>query len=100
MIAGDRRLCTAIGEAFGEQITAKTGAEGVFAAAFHEFGLGAMVKARDGNSRAAGAAMVAVIHVLGYDLPEPVRALSLPRLAFWAGDHVGDIAVGAPLMAS
>ena len=80
MIAGDRRLCTAIGEAFGEQITAKTGAEGVFAAAFHEFGLGAMVKARDGNSRAAGAAMAAVIHALGYDLPEPVRALSLPRL--------------------
>ena len=100
MIAGDRRLCTAIGEAFGEQITAKTGAEGVFAAAFHEFGLGAMVKARDGNSRAAGAAMVAVIHALGYDLPEPVRALSLPRLTNWAGDHVGDIAVGAPLMAS
>ena len=45
MIAGDRRLCTAIGVAFGEQITAKTGAEGVYAASFHEFGLGAMVKA-------------------------------------------------------
>jgi len=26
--------------------------------------------------------------------------LSLPRLTNWAGDHVGDIAVGAPLMAS
>ena len=100
MIAGDRRLCTAIGEAFGDQITAKTGAEGVYAASFHEFGLGAMVKARDGNSRAAGAAIVAVIHALGYDLPEPVRALSVPRLTNWAGDHVGDIAVGAPLMAS
>ena len=100
MIAGDRRLCTAIGEAYGERITAKTGAEGVFAAAFHEFGLGAMVKARDGNGRAAGAAMAALIHALGHDLPEPVRALSLPRLTNWAGDHVGDIAVGAPLMAS
>lgn len=99
MIAGDRRLCTALAESFGDRITAKTGAEGVYAAAFHDFGLGAMVKARDGNSRAAGAAIAALIHALGYDLDDNVRTLSLSRLTNWAGDHVGDILVGAPLIA-
>ena len=99
MIAGDRRLCTALAESVGDRITAKTGAEGVYAAAFHDFGLGAMVKARDGNSRAAGAAIAALIHALGYDLADSVRTLSLPRLTNWAGDHVGDICVGAPLIA-
>lgn len=98
MIAGDRRLCTALAEAFGHRITAKTGAEGVYAAAFHEFGLGAMVKARDGNARAAEAAIVAIIHALGYELGDPVRALSLAKLSNWAGQPVGDIRVGAPLM--
>ena len=98
MIAGDRRLCTALAEGFGDRITAKTGAEGVYGAAFHEFGLGAMVKARDGNSRAAGAAIAALIHALGYELGDPVRALSLAKLSNWAGQPVGDIRVGAPLM--
>ena len=99
MIAGDRRLCTALAESVGDRITAKTGAEGVYAAAFHDFGLGAMVKARDGNGRAAGAAIAALIHALGYDLDDNIRTLSLPSLTNWAGDHVGDIRVGAPLMA-
>ena len=98
MIAGDRRLCTALAEGFGDRITAKTGAEGVYGAAFHEFGLGAMVKVRDGNSRAAGAAIAALIHALGYELGDPVRALSLAKLSNWAGQPVGDIRVGAPLM--
>lgn len=99
MIAGDRRLCTALAKSFGDRITAKTGAEGVYAAAFHDFGLGAMVKARDGNGRAAEAAIAALIHALGYDLPDAVLALSLRNLTNWAGDKVGDIRVGAPLMA-
>jgi len=99
LIAGDRRLCTALASAFGERITAKIGAEGVYGCAFHEFGLGAMVKARDGNARAAEAAIAALIHALGYDLPEDVAALAMPRLVNWAGDAVGDIRVGAPLMA-
>jgi len=99
MIAGDRRLCTALAAAFGARITAKIGAEGVYSCAFHEFGLGAMVKARDGSMRAAEAAIAAVIHALGYDLPAEVSALAMPRLTNWAGDEVGHISAGVPLMA-
>ena len=98
LIAGDRRLCTALAAGFGERISAKIGAEGVYACGFHDFGLGAMVKARDGNARAAEAAIAALIHALGYDLPPEVSELALPRLRNWAGDEVGEITVGAPLM--
>ena len=99
MIAGDRRLCTALATAFADRITAKIGAEGVYSCAFHEFGLGAMVKARDGSMRAAEAAIVALIHALGYDLPAEVSALAMPRLKNWAGEEVGSITAGAPLIA-
>ncbi|MGC6453135.1 MAG: asparaginase [Candidatus Puniceispirillaceae bacterium] len=98
LIAGDRRLCTALAAGFGERITAKIGAEGVYGCGFHEFGLGAMVKARDGNARAAEAAIAALIHALGYDLPDEVSGLAFPRLRNWAGDEVGEITVGSPLM--
>ena len=98
LIAGDRRLCTALAAGFGERISAKIGAEGVYACGFHDFGLGAMVKARDGNARAAEAAIAALIHALGYDLPPEVSELALPRLRNWAGDEVGEITVDVPLM--
>ena len=55
------RACSAINAAYGETITVKTGAEGVYSAAFHELGLGAAVKARDGNKRGAEVAIGAVI---------------------------------------
>ena len=45
LIAGRGRACSAINAAYGEAITVKIGAEGVYSAAFHEFGLGAVVKA-------------------------------------------------------
>ena len=99
MIAGDRRLCTALAAAFGGRITAKIGAEGVYSCAFHEFGLGAMVKARDGSMRAAEATIAALIHALGYDLPAEVSAFAMPRLTNWAGEDVGQITAGHPLMA-
>ena len=58
---GPRKACGAINAAYGETITVKTGAEGVYSAAFHELGLGAAVKARDGNKRGAEVAIGAVI---------------------------------------
>ena len=100
MIAGDRRMCSAVAEGLGMNITAKVGAEGVYAAAFHDFGLGLMLKARDGNSRAANAALGAVIHALGYDLPEAVRSLASPVLRNWAGQDVGEIRVTGALALS
>ena len=64
MIAGDRRLCSALAATYGQQITAKVGAEGVYGAAFHDLGLGLMMKCRDGNRRAIEVSLGAIIHLL------------------------------------
>ena len=90
-IAGENRACTAINAAYGEAITVKTGAEGVFSAAFHELGLGAMLKARDGNKRGAEVALGAVIRALGYAAPPSLAPYFTPLVYNWAGDVVGDI---------
>ena len=75
MIAGHGRCCSDVAEAFGDVMTVKTGAEGVFAAAFHDLGLGLLLKTRDGNKRGAEAALGAVLHILGYE--EKARARSV-----------------------
>ena len=90
-IAGQGRACSAINAAYGESITVKTGAEGVYSAAFHELGLGAAVKARDGNKRGAEVAIGAVIRALGYPIEKSVIGFFQPKLLNWAGDKVGDI---------
>jgi L-asparaginase II len=92
-IAGHDRACSAINLAYGEAITVKTGAEGVYSAAFHELGLGAMVKARDGNKRGAEVAIGAVIKALGYAIDDLVKSVFQPKLLNWAGEEVGDITV-------
>lgn len=97
MIAGTGRACTAIARCYGNAMTAKTGAEGVFAVAFHELGLGLMVKTRDGNKRGAETAIGAVIHALGYDLPQDVMPFFQPVLKNWAGLEVGSVYAKAPL---
>ncbi len=90
-IAGQGRACSAINAVYGEAITVKTGAEGVYSAAFHELGLGAVVKARDGNKRGAEVAIGAVIRALGYPIEKSVKGFFQPKLLNWAGDTVGDI---------
>ena len=96
MIAGDRRLCSTVNQAFGPAVTAKVGAEGVYAAAFHDLGLGLMLKARDGAKRAAEQALLHVLQVMGFALPVPVTAAFQPELTNWAGAAVGDIKVRPP----
>jgi L-asparaginase II len=95
LIAGHGRACSAINAAYGEAITVKTGAEGVYSAAFHELGLGAVFKARDGNKRGAEVAIGAVIRTLGYPIDESVEGFFQPKLLNWAGDEVGDITTPA-----
>ena len=85
-IAGQGRACSAINAAYGETMTVKTGAEGVYSAAFHELGLGAAVKARDGNKRGAEVAIGAVIRALGYPIQKSVKGFFQPKLLNWAGD--------------
>lgn len=65
MVAGTGRFCSAlIGESRGA-ILAKTGAEGVYAVALPELGLGVAVKVEDGAGRASQVAVAAVLRSLG-----------------------------------
>ncbi|MCB1509217.1 MAG: asparaginase [Hyphomicrobiaceae bacterium] len=76
MIAGTERFCTRAMEAYGDRIFVKTGAEGVFCAALPTLGLGVALKARDGTTRAAEAAMAGVIAaLLGASTPQEAAVL-------------------------
>ena len=90
-IAGKDRSCSVANSAYGEAITVKVGAEGVYSAAFHELGLGAMIKVRDGNRRGAEVALGAVIQTLGYQIHDTLSDFFQPTLRNWAGEVVGDI---------
>lgn len=90
-IAGHGGACSAINAAYGNAITVNTGAEGVYSATFHEFGLGRVVKAKDGNKRGAEIAIDVVIKVLGYPINELVKGFFQPKLKNWTGDDVGDV---------
>ena len=53
MVAGTGRMCTRIMQVTGRRASVKVGAEGVYVAMFPELGLGAALKADDGQTRAA-----------------------------------------------
>ena len=90
-MAGQNRACSAINAAFGERITVKVGAEGVYSAAFHDLGLGMMLKARDGSKRGAEVALGGVISALGYPIDPSLQPYFYPAVKNWAGDIVGQI---------
>ena len=92
-IAGQNRACSAVNHAFGEAITVKVGAEGVYSAAFHHLGLGLMLKTRDGSKRGAEVALGAVIKMLGFDVPSSLQPYFAPDITNWAGAKVGQIRV-------
>ena len=93
LIAGDRRLCTNINGALGPAVTVKVGAEGVYAGALHDLGLGLMLKARDGAKRAAEQALLHVIKILGINLPTQLASSFCTPLTNWSGEQIGDIAI-------
>ncbi len=61
MVAGERRLCSALLERAGQQVQAKVGADGVYAAALPELGLGVALKIDDGNTAASEVALGALL---------------------------------------
>ena len=94
MVAGDGRACTRIVGTAGERVLVKFGAEGVFFAALHEQGLGLALKVRDGATRAADAAIAAMLDRLGVLTDEDREALAdmLEKpLRNWAGRSVGAV---------
>ncbi len=94
LIAGTGRFDTDVTQALGARAFVKTGAEGVYCAAFPELGLGVAIKCGDGATRAAETAMAATIARL-LPLSEDERLALAPRLEpainNWNGTKVGRI---------
>ncbi len=94
MVAGTKRFCTQIMEAFEGRVFVKTGAEGVFCAALPELGFGVALKCDDGGTRGAETMMAAVLDSL-LDLTEhEAQALEpwlRPQLSNWNKRRMGEI---------
>ncbi|HRY90485.1 MAG: asparaginase [Rubrivivax sp.] len=93
MVAGTDRFDTRVMQHFGERVFCKVGAEGMYAAALPEQGLGIAIKIDDGNNaRAAEVAVAALLEALlqpdaaGTAL---LRATSDAVLRNWNGIAVG-----------
>ena len=67
LVAGKRRLCTALMKAYRGQVLAKVGAGGVYGVALLDRGWGVAIKVLDGDSKAAAVALLAVLDSLGLD---------------------------------
>ena len=96
MVAGTDRVCTDLMRALSGQVFVKVGAEGVYTAAFPTLGLGAALKARDGNFRAVEVAVSALARrFLGVERGQNLAldALCNPTLKNWNGYDVGSIRV-------
>ncbi len=94
LVAGKGRFGTALGQAAGERLFGKVGAEGVFAVGATDGSFGMAVKVEDGGKRATA---VAVLHVLdrlgvldGIE-SEPLNAFRRPSVTNTLGEEVGVI---------
>lgn len=78
MVAGHRRLCTEVMQAYPGRVLAKVGAEGMYGAALIDRQVGIAIKIEDGSSAAAMPALVAILEQLGL---ERTAGSSLDRFA-------------------
>jgi L-asparaginase II len=93
-IAGDGRLDTDVMTALPDQVFAKSGAEGGYALALKERGLGVALKIEDGAARALNPTVVAVLEQLGVLTPGALEALAAyaqPRILNHRKEEVGRI---------
>jgi L-asparaginase II len=65
LVAGKRRLCTALMQAYPGKIITKVGAGGVYGASVLDEGLGIAIKVLDGDAKAASVALLTVLSDLG-----------------------------------
>lgn len=94
MIADHGRYCTRLMQAAPERLYAKTGAEGFYAAALPQLGLGIAVKCDDGATRAAEVTVAATLaHLIGQSDPayEAIRAMSRQNVRDWNKNVVGEV---------
>jgi L-asparaginase II len=103
MMAGTGRFDTDALTLFGDRLFVKSGAEGVFCAAFPKLGLGVAIKCGDGAQRGPETAMAAVIDAF-LPLTDSERATFANRLAppvtTRIGVKVGEIRPVAGLVAA
>ncbi len=100
MVAGTGCFDTILMEALRERAFVKVGAEGVYCAAFPEFGLGLALKCDDGAARAAEVAMAALTGrflALSNEEGQAVSALSRPPIRNRNGLVVGTMRPAAAL---
>ncbi len=93
MVAGTGRFCTDAMTLFPGRLYVKTGAEGVFCAAFPESGLGVALKCDDGAPRASETMMAAVIAAflpMSDDERARFAARLTPPVVNRAGNKVGE----------
>ncbi|MFQ5785925.1 MAG: asparaginase [Alphaproteobacteria bacterium] len=98
MVAGTGRFCSALIRESGGRIITKTGAEGVYAAALPDLGLGVALKVEDGAGRASSVALAAVLRRLGAlddALAERLAYFVAPPQINRAGRRVGDVRAAA-----
>lgn len=100
LVAGEGRACTELMRAMRGRVTIKTGAEAVFVAILPEQKLGVALKIVDGGTRAAEAAIAALLVRLG--VLDPDHPATLKRLnavqSNWRGFETGVLkaSVGFP----
>ncbi|MCY1127806.1 asparaginase [Frigidibacter sp. RF13] len=93
LVAGEGRSCTSLMRAMGGRVSVKTGAEAVFIAILPEQKRGVALKVMDGGTRAAEAAITAILVRLGaLDAADPVVAhyLTGPQKN-WRGFTTGEL---------
>jgi L-asparaginase II len=94
MVAGTGRFDTRAMTLLGRRVFTKTGAEGVFCAAFPDLGYGVALKCADGAGRAAEVVMAALI-ARYVPMSEAENAafqpLLAPKLINWNGIEVGQL---------
>ena len=96
LVAGDGRACTVMMRAMAG-VAVKTGAEGVFVAILPEPGLGIAVKVQDGATRAAEAAIAALLVRHGALAAEAAAQWTAPEIVNRRGIVTGTIRAAAGL---
>jgi L-asparaginase II len=94
MIGGTGRICTELMRHVSSGLIAKTGAEGGYAMALTDTGLGIAIKVEDGAMRAAWSVAVEVLSQLGVLSPEAEKSLAgfwRPPIKNFRGEVVGEI---------
>lgn len=103
LLAGTGRLCTELMQAWPGEIIAKVGALGIYCATMPRLGLGLAVKIEDGDTRAAGVALLAVLRQVleraGESGPDwtTVRSYEAPEIRNSRGVLTGTMDVAGEL---